>query len=60
MLLSVFIMPVNVSSMILNVFNGPAVELLLNKICEIKVILERMLFQTKEKACVAATAQLAP
>ena len=57
MLLNVFIMPLNVSNMILNAFSGP-VELLLSKRYEIKVILERMLFQTKEKACVAATAQL--
>ena len=59
MLLNVFIMPLNVSNMILNAFSGP-VELLLSKRYEIKVILERMLFQTKEKACVAATAQLVP
>ena len=59
MLLNVFIMPLNVSNMILNAFSGP-VELLLSRRYEIKVILERMLFQTKEKACVAATAQLVP
>ena len=59
MLLNVFIMLLNVSNMILNAFSGP-VELLLSKRYEIKVILERMLFQTKEKACVAATAQLVP
>ena len=59
MLLNVFIMPLNVSNMILNAFSGP-VELLLSKRYEIKVILEKMLFQTKEKACVAATAQLVP
>ena len=59
MLLNVFIMPLNVSNMILNAFSGP-VELLLSKRYEIKVILERMLFQTKEKACVATTAQLVP
>ena len=59
MLLNVFIMPLNVSNMILNAFSGP-VELLLSKRYEIKVILERMLFQTKEKAYVAATAQLVP
>ena len=59
MLLNVFIMPLNVSNMILNAFSGP-VELLLSKRYEIKVILERMLFQTKEKACIAATAQLVP
>ena len=59
MLLNVFIMLLNVSNMILNAFSGP-VELLLSKRYEIKVILEKMLFQTKEKACVAATAQLVP
>ena len=59
MLLNVFIMHLNVSNMILNAFSGP-VELLLSKRYEIKVILERMLIQTKEKGCVAATAQLVP
>ena len=59
MVLNVFIMLLNASNMILNAFSGP-VELLLSKRYEIKVILERMLFQTKEKACVAATAQLVP